>query len=537
MAKSASEVEEKTGYHKVLGLSGLTFASVAGVIGSGWLLGAITSANYAGPAAILSWIIGGIFILGIAIPEIEVASLAPSSGALARWPQLTHGKMASFLMGWMLFFSYATTPPIEAEAALQYSASYIPNVYNTSTGLLTTRGLVLGVLLLILFYFLNYFGIKLFSRVNNVITVLKVLVPLITIVALFTVGFHGHNFTDPRYGGFMPYGWVGVFSAVSLGGVAFAYEGFRQAIDLSGEARNPKRDVPLALIFTVFGTMLIYVLLQVVFIGAVRGSELTHGWAHLILASPFAHLALALNLGWLAIILYADAIYSPLGTGFVYFTTSSRVLWALPQNGVAPKSLARMHPRHGVPIVGMIITLIVGALTLLPFPAWSALVGVVTSISVVTYMSVGVFAMVLRRTVPTMARIKIGGMKVFAPIAFLFGSLIWYWTGWPIDLWIGAIFFAGFLGFLIYAVRTKSSWTDIKAGAWMVALGLFITLMSYIGSSDFGGKNYIPYPWDNVVVLAGSLVFYFWGVHSGFVTDALKQFIADHDAQTASPPS
>lgn len=249
------------GFRRELSALDLTMAGVAGVIGSGWLLGALSSANVAGPASILSWIIGGIFMVVLAIPFLELSSLAPSTGALARWPQLTHGKLTSFLMGWGLYLSYAVVPPIEAEASIQYANNYIPGLYNNHTGLLTTEGLWIAALLVLVFFVVNWFGIKVFARVNTTVTLLKIAVPTATVIALIVVGFHGSNIVDVHHGGFMPYGWSGVLSAISLGGIAFSYEGFRQAIDLSGEGKNSKRDVPRALLYTLLGTMALYTLL------------------------------------------------------------------------------------------------------------------------------------------------------------------------------------------------------------------------------------------------------------------------------------
>ncbi len=519
------------GFHKDLSGLDLTMAGVGGVIGSGWLLGSLSSANVAGPASILSWIIGGLFMVVLAIPFIELSSLAPSTGALARWPQLTHGKLTSFLMGWGLYLSYAVVPPIEAEASVQYANNYVHGLFNNHTGLLTGEGLLAAAILVLLFFVVNWFGVKLFARVNTTVTLLKILVPTATFIALLVVGFHGSNVSDIHHGGFMPYGWSGVFSAISLGGIAFSYEGFRQAIDLSGEGRNPKRDVPRALLYTLLGTMALYTLLQVAFIGAVRPSDLTHGWAAMTLSSPFAQLAAALNLGWLAIILYADAIYSPGGSGFVYMATSSRVLWALPHNGYGPKALSGIN-RYGVPALALLVTLILSVLALLPFPAWSRMVGIATSFGVITYMMGGVSALVMRKTAPNLPRIRVKALRLIGLFSFIFGVLIVYWTAWPSVLYVGLAMGVGFLIYLIYHFREGYKRRDLTAGIWFLVMMAFITVMSYLGS--FGGRSYIKYPWDILVVAAGSVGFYFWAVQSGFFTDDMRLFLEDQQPSEQS---
>ena len=158
----------------------------------------------------------------------------------------------------------------------------------------------------------------------------------------------------------MPYGLKGVFTAVAAGGVIFAYLGFEQAIQLGGESRNPKRNIPLAVVGSMVLGVVLYILLQVAFLGALKPSTLAHGWTSVAFAGngaiygPFAGLATALGLGWLATLLYIDAIVSPGGTGLLYVGTSSRLTFALGRNRYIPKRVrdaeraARPRPRDRV---------------------------------------------------------------------------------------------------------------------------------------------------------------------------------------------
>ena len=112
----------------------------------------------------------------------------------------------------------------------------------------------------------------------------------------------------------------------------FAYLGFEQADQLAGEIKNPQRNLPRAIIIAILLGTAIYVLLQVVFIGAMSPSLLTHGFVGIvcptsgtcphdvssIVSGPFAGLAGVVGLGWLATILYIDAFVSPFGTGLIY---------------------------------------------------------------------------------------------------------------------------------------------------------------------------------------------------------------------------
>src|SRR5207244_1231534 len=125
----------------------------------------------------------------------------------------------------------------------------------------------------------------------------KVAIPVLAIIVLL-FKFHGGNFTA---GGFMPGGVRGLFAALPLAGIIFAYSGFEQADQLAGEIKNPGRNLPLAIIISVLIGSVIYTLLEVVFIGAMPPALLTHGWLSFstaaIRAGPFAALSALVGLG------------------------------------------------------------------------------------------------------------------------------------------------------------------------------------------------------------------------------------------------
>src|SRR6185437_11493151 len=155
-------------------------------------------------------------------------------------------------------------------------------------------------------------------------------------------------------------------------GIVFSYLGFRQGVEFAGETDNPRRNVPIAVIGSVLITALIYVLLQVAFIAAVSPSSLSHGWSGLSdqmqnSAGPLASIATTIGLGWLATLLYIDAVISPADTGLVYMTVTGRLSYAMGRNGNAPRALARTTSR-GVPLVSLLLAFVVGLIVLLPFP-------------------------------------------------------------------------------------------------------------------------------------------------------------------------
>ncbi len=501
----------------------LTMASIGGIIGSGWLYGSMRSAAIAGPSAIFSWVIGGIAVILIGLVFAELGGAIPESGALVRYPQYSHGTFVSFILGWAAVLGFASLPPLEAEAVVQYANVYIPGLYVHAQ--LSAIGLLAAFVLMLLFFFLNYFSVNVFAKTNTVWTLIKIVIPVVTVVLLLVTNFHGGNFTAAKAGGFAPFGTSAILQAVPLGGIIFAFFGFRQAIDFAGEAINPQRDVPRAVIWSILLCVVLYLLLQTSWIVAMPASALAHGWAAINFSSPFANLVLTVGFGWWAVILFADALWSPAGTGNVYTGSTARTFLAMSRNGYFPRAFASINPKTGIPAYALIGTVILGLIFLLPFPSWALLVGVVSNAYVVTFTSGPIAAAVLRRTAPNLKRpFRLGGINWIAPVAFILCSLIIYWTGWTDD-WI--VLLGILLGVLFYAYgvssfsldREKFGGQHLKAGYWLITWLVVELVMSYIGSKNFGAPHQlIPYPWDLVVIIVYSVFFYYWAVRSGWKT-------------------
>jgi len=147
---------------------------------------------------------------------------------------------------------------------------------------------------------------------------------------------------------------------------------------------------------------LIYLGLEVAFIGALDANNLTGGWANPIGEGdfgPYATIATTLGLGWLAVVLYIDAFISPAGTGLIYVGTSARLSYALGHAGFIPKGVSKISSR-GVPWTSVILAFVVGLICFLPFPSWQGLVGLVTSATVIMYGFAPITLVALRKADP-----------------------------------------------------------------------------------------------------------------------------------------
>ncbi len=468
---------------------GLLFASTTSMIGSGWLFGAFHAAKIAGPLAVWSWVAGAAIIMLIALSFAELGALFPRSGALVHMSHASHGEGLGRIWGWMLFLAYVPVAAVEAEAVVTYANNYLPGLVSTSAGgTLTSTGFLVCVVLLLAMAAVNLTTVRLLLRVNSAITWWKIAVPVFTALALIagSVGHRSALGADPT-----GYRETGIFLALPAAGIVFSYLGFRTAIDLAGETANPGRNIPLAVIGSVILGAVVYVLLQIGFLAALRPADLAHGWARLNFPGamgPFAGLAAMLGMSWLAVILYVDACVSPGGTGLIYVTGGSRILYAIGETNAGPAWLTLLN-RDQVPWLAVIVMWAVGVVFLLPFPAWQLMVNYDTSITVLTYGLGPVTLLVLRRNLPEMRRtFRLPAASVMAPAAFVCSNLIMLWTGFVTNSVLMGIVLLGFLayaGWYHLVGRRPAATFGWRQIAWL--LPWFGGMWAISALSDIGG--------------------------------------------------
>lgn len=514
-----------------VGAIALMFTGLGSIIGSGWLFGAWRAAQLAGPGAIHAWIIGAVVILFVAFTYAELGAMFPESGGAVRYGHYSHGSLVGFVAGWAAWIAIVSVIPVEAEASVQYMSSWpwawAQQLYVHAAhgqGELTVPGLGICVLLVIAYFLVNFWSVKIFAGTNSAITFFKLIVPAATAVALMASGFHAENFHVGVHGGAHATDIASILTAVATSGIVFSYNGFQSPVNLAGEAREPGRSVPFAIFGSIALSTVVYLLLQIAFLGAVAPDHLQEGWAALEYSSPFAQLALALNLNWLALLLYADAFVSPSGTGATYTATTARMIYAMERSGTFPRMFGRVHPRWGIPRPAMWFNLAVSFLFLFFFRGWGKLAAVISVATIITYLVVPISVMVLRRTAPGMHRpLRLPGLAVMAPIAFVLATLMLYWARWPHTGQIMLLLILPMPVYLYY--QAAGGWADfgrqLKGAWWMIAYLAAISALSWAGSKEFEGRGYLGYGWDQLAVAVAALGFFYWGVRSGWRTPAL----------------
>jgi amino acid transporter len=547
---SESEVATTTaptdvGLRREVGLIGATWASETSIIGSGWLLAAFAAAAAAGPAVLYAWLIAGVVVIIIALLYAELGAMYPVAGGTGRFPHLAFGSVAGISFGFFSWLQAVTVAPIECFAVMQYASYYFHGLYNPVKGVTTTAGFLWTILLMAVFTAVNFLAVRLFARVNSAITWWKVAIPVLTIIILF-FKFHSGNFS-PGGGGFMPFGIKGVFSAIAGAGIVFAYLGFEQADQLAGEVKNPGRILPLAITIATLIGVAIYVLLQVVFIGAIPPSELTKGFQGIastnpIAIYPFAAVAGLVGLGFWATILHVDAFISPFGTGLIYQTSTSRVGYGLARNRYFPQPMQWVD-RNGVPWVALIMAFLFGLLFLLPFPSWKSLVGLVTGASVLMYAGAPLSLSAFRRQVPDAIRpYRLPGAAILAPIGFIMANLIIYWSGFEVIWKLGVCIVIGYVVIGIFmAFDPQRPPLDWKSAQWLIPYLIGMGIISWQGQFSGGAvaspvnTGNIPFWWDLLVVAGFSLIIYIWALYTRLPREEMLALVEKQGAMPDLP--
>ncbi|HEX7324731.1 MAG TPA: APC family permease [Rhodanobacteraceae bacterium] len=507
------------GLRKNVSLTQLLLLGVSAQIGSGWLFGVLAAAGMAGPAAILSWLIASVLVFLIALTYLELGAMLPRSGGIVRYTYLTHGALSGWIIGWAYWLSVVAIPPIEAVATLTYIGGEWPKL-----GLLTKVdgvamlswpvGIFIGIALMLLFFCLNYFGSRLLAESNRWVTLWKIALPTATFLFLFYVLDEKNFFA---FGGFAPEGIPAVFHAIPSTGIIFSLLGFRQALDYGGESRHPQRDVPLATFGSILIPAVIYTLLQVAFIGALKWHDMglapgqwdklvTGGWAD----GPLFHALRSANVAALAALgtfLLIDAAVSPLATGWVYLGTGSRTGYGLSIHRSIP-GVFSSNNKFGIPWLPLVVSTLVGCVFFVPAPSWYKLVGFISSAAVLTYIMGGVGLPVLRRTAPTLPRpFRLHAQAFWSPVSFLAAVLILYWSGFET---LTNVFTATFIGLPVFSgyYAWKKGWISRASSSVLsvvfFALWLYVAIASGWVLVDHPGRR--PGDWSFVAYFASFCV-------------------------------
>jgi APA family basic amino acid/polyamine antiporter len=449
---------ESSGLKRVLGPWHLIFLGVGAIVGAGiFVITGQAAAEYAGPAVTLSFMLAGLTCAFAGLCYAEFASLIPIAGSAYTYAYSTLGEIFAWIIGWDLILEYslgATTVAIgwsgyvvnflkgigiEFPAALAQA----PFAFDPQTGIWSRTGAVLNLpaaLIIALITALLVRGIRESATVNSIIVFLKISVILVFIGAglFFIKPELWKPFIPPNQGQSGFFGWSGILRGAGV--MFFAYLGFDAVSTAAQEAKNPKRDMPIGILGSLFACTALYIAFSLVLTGVVPYTELN-------VPAPVAVAIDAMRLFWLSPLVKIAAIVGLISVMMVQLMGQPRIFFTMAKDGLLPKAAARVHPKYGTPHVTTIATgLVVGvAASLLPMGIVGQLVSIGTLFA---FLIVCAGVLVLRYTRPDIPRPFKTPFVPFVPVLGIL-SCLYLMSGLPLDTWLRLIAWMA-IGLVIY---------------------------------------------------------------------------------------
>ena len=334
---------------KKMSLFSAVLIGTTSMVGSGWLFSAQLTVKNAGNWAFLAWIFAAILVLMIALCLGKVVSMYPVRGATTRSSAISHNNIFAMPFAFANWFGIVVVISSEALATTQYLAGVKSMDWLMHDNILTIAGTAFSLFVLFVYLVINFYGVKLLSRVNNAITIFKMAVPAIIVLIFVTHALmHSDNHVSifaADIPGNSEFGFTSALTAIVAGGLIYTFNGFQTVVAYASEVKNPGRNVPLAIVLALILVLILYLSLQYAFMQAVPHDYLVSkgGWAGLDFESPLLQLATILGLGYISILLIIDSVISPSATGYSYLGASSRMLYAMSSRRSDAKIFCKNH--------------------------------------------------------------------------------------------------------------------------------------------------------------------------------------------------
>ncbi|UCE42855.1 MAG: amino acid permease [Candidatus Aminicenantes bacterium] len=358
--KNASQI----GLVRKLGLFDSTMVMVGIIIGSGIFLttGIMARSIPSGGLILLAWIVGGLLTLAGALTYAELGAAMPEAGGQYVYLREAYGPMAGFLFGWILFLVYMTGGIAGlALAFAEYTGYFVPSlgtdhiILDLNVPLLQSSfhyslsaGQIVGVAVIVLLSIFNFIGVGLGKFIQNVFTVIKIGI----LVAIIALGFAIGKGTPPDLSmnpmG-MDFGSIMIGFGVSLVAVAWAFDGWNNVNFVAGEIKNPKRNLPLALVVGTLGTTFLYVLVNYVYLYALPIQE-TVGVVRI--AEKATGALFGASTGTMISALVIISVFGALNGSIL---VGPRVYYAMAKDGLFFRKVAHVHPRFRTPGFSILI--------------------------------------------------------------------------------------------------------------------------------------------------------------------------------------
>jgi len=332
---------------------------VSGVIGSSIFL---TAKDIAGPLPrpalfLLVWVFGAVVSLFACFAFAELGTMFPDSGGQYVYLRQAFGDLVAFLYGWMLFaVANGGTIAALAVASATYAGRIFPaigqeHIILSVLGISFSRAHFLALVLIAILTGINVVGLRWGALLNNLSTWTKYLAMTAFVVLGFAIGKgRWSNFSSHEMGlsTGLSFGQLASAMGVALIAVFFAYDGWVYVTWVSGEIKNPRRNVPLAMVLGVLAVGVVYILMNMTYVYAMPISEVARH-------ETIAHTAAAMLFSpAVAVWLSALVAISCFSAAASCTLSGARVYLAMAQDGVFFESMAQVHPRWRTPVFSLI---------------------------------------------------------------------------------------------------------------------------------------------------------------------------------------
>jgi basic amino acid/polyamine antiporter, APA family len=407
---AADHVEEGGGQLKrTMGLMALTLFSVGSIVGTGIFVILGEAVPKAGPAVLVSFILAAITCAFSALSYAELAGTIPVSGSSYSYTYATLGELIAWVCGWCLMLEYGVSVAAVAVGWGQYLNEFlatfnvqIPAELANPPGVNGGVFNIPSIIVVVLCGLLLLRGASESATANTIMVFLKIGILAFFCVVAFTA------FDPSNLMPFAPLGIVGIQAAASQ--VFFSYIGFDAASTAGEEAKNPRRDLPIAIILSLVIVTVIYVTVTLAALGAQGGETVTEagqtyykwgdGSGEAVLAQIVADVT---GSSWAPALISLGAVISIFSVVLTVMYGQTRILFAMGRDGLLPRVFTKVNPRTQTPTTNTIIVTVVIAL-LAGFVPLGQLAEATSIGTLFAFLLVNVGVMVLRRSRPDLQR-------------------------------------------------------------------------------------------------------------------------------------
>jgi len=435
---------ENAGLKKCLSALDLTLLGIGAIIGTGiFVLTGIAAANQAGPAVVLSFIFSGFACAFAALAYSEMAASVGGCGSAYGYCYVAFGEIMAWIIGWILLLEYGVSVAAVANGwsgyfnnALTAMGMPLPEMLTKSPELGGLINLPATSIILILMGML-IIGIKQSSQLNAAMVFVKLLT-ITVFVAIATF-----NVNPANWHPFMPFGWfetlpdgktTGVLAGASM--VFFAYVGFDAVSTAAEEAKNPQRDVPIAIISALGICTVIYIIVSGLLTDIVPYSSLN-------VSSPVAHSLQLLGYNWASALVSTGVIAGLTTVMLVLYYGLTRIIFAMSRDGLLSPFFAEVNPKTQTPVRVIVMTGIIMAIGagLFPLGALAELVNIGT-LAAFVLVCFGVIVLRIRQPnlhrpfktplnplFPVLGMLSCGALMAFLPHSTWLRFIVWITIG------------------------------------------------------------------------------------------------------------